>query len=64
MLGVCGGIADYFGFDRNIVRAVTVICCASCSFRRQLSPHTSFLRLVLDVEEPEQKPKALDAVSE
>lgn len=26
ILGVCGGIADYFGFDRNVVRAVTVIC--------------------------------------
>lgn len=26
MLGVCAGVADYFGFDRNVVRAVTVVC--------------------------------------
>ena len=26
MLGVCAGVADYFGFDRSIVRAVTAVC--------------------------------------
>jgi phage shock protein C len=26
VLGVCAGVADYFGFDRNVVRAVTAIC--------------------------------------
>jgi len=26
VLGVCAGAADYFGFDRSIVRAVTAVC--------------------------------------
>ena len=26
VLGVCAGVADYFGFDRNVVRAVTAVC--------------------------------------
>lgn len=26
ILGICAGVADYFGFDRNVVRAVTVVC--------------------------------------
>lgn len=26
VLGICAGAADYFGFDRNIVRAVTAVC--------------------------------------
>lgn len=26
VLGVCAGVADYFGFDRNVVRAVTAAC--------------------------------------
>ena len=25
VLGVCGGVADYFGFDRSVVRAVTAV---------------------------------------
>ncbi|MGD8810360.1 MAG: PspC domain-containing protein [Gammaproteobacteria bacterium] len=25
VLGVCGGLADYFGFDRGIVRAATAV---------------------------------------
>jgi len=25
VLGVCGGVAEYFGFDRGVVRAVTVV---------------------------------------
>lgn len=26
VFGVCGGVADFFGFDRSVVRAVTAIC--------------------------------------
>ena len=26
VLGICAGIADYFGFDPNVVRAVTAVC--------------------------------------
>ena len=26
VLGICAGVADYFGFDRNVVRAVTAVC--------------------------------------
>ena len=26
VLGVCAGVADFFGFDRNMVRGVTAVC--------------------------------------
>jgi len=26
VLGICAGVADYFGFDRTVVRAVTAVC--------------------------------------
>ena len=53
LLGVCGGIADYFGFDRNIVRAVTVMC--ALLFFPTIIPAYFILALVLDVETGEAK---------
>lgn len=51
MLGVCAGVADYFGFDRNVVRAVTAVC--AFFFPTTIIAYF-ILGLVLD-QEPEQE---------
>lgn len=48
LLGVCAGFADYFGFDRNIVRAVTLVC--ALFFFPTIVVGYFILGLVLDVE--------------
>jgi phage shock protein C len=53
VLGVCAGVADYFGFDRNVVRAVTVVC--ALFFPTTILAYF-ILGLVLD-REPEQERK-------
>ncbi len=53
VLGVCGGVADYFGFDRNVVRAVTAI---GALFFPTIIVAYFILGFVLD-EEGHQQPK-------
>lgn len=60
VLGVCAGVADYFGFDRNVVRAVTVI--GALFFPTTILAYF-ILGFVLD-QEPEQQPKVSPYQSE
>ena len=61
VLGVCAGVADYFGFDRDVVRAVTAI---GALFSSQRSIVAYFiLGFVLDQEPRHRASKEAIAVS-